>query len=60
MLKHLLNIKYVLLPSMLISDGVLLHHKIIKLHKKLCIFILNMYYNTEIFYISGDGKQRGR
>lgn len=45
---------------MLISDGVLLHHKIIKLHKKLCIFILNMYYNTEKFYISGDGKQRGR
>lgn len=51
-----------LLPSMLISDGVLLHHKVIKLHMKLCIFILNMYryYNTEKFYISGDGKQRGR
>lgn len=59
MLKHLLNIKYVLLPSMLISDGVLLHHKITELHMKLCI-LLNMYYNTEKFYISGDGKQRGR
>lgn len=56
MLKHLLNIKYVLLPSMLISDGVLLHHKITELHMKLCI-LLNMYYNTEKFYISGDGKQ---
>lgn len=56
MFKYLLNIKYVLFLFMLIFDGVLLYYKIIKLYKKLCIFIFNMYYNIEKFYILGDGK----
>lgn len=60
MFKYLLNIKFVQFLFMLIFDGVLLYYKIIKLYKKLCIFIFNMYYNIEKFYILGDGKQRGR